>query len=163
MIAPDGLLPLCALAVALGARHGLDADHLAAIDAIARHNAARRPWLARATGALFSVGHGSIVAAVMCAATQMHGRWQTPHWLEASGSAISMVALLSLAFLNLRALRTTPADQVVRLSGLRARLFGRVLAISNPLGITLLGMLFALSFDTVSQAALFGLAARESA
>jgi nickel/cobalt transporter (NiCoT) family protein len=49
------------LAFALGTRHGLDADHLAAIDGMVRCNVERRPGFSRSIGALFSVGHGSVV------------------------------------------------------------------------------------------------------
>lgn len=160
MMDADGLPSLCLLALALGAKHGFDADHLATIDGIARYNAARRPWLARATGALFSLGHGVIVTAVACAATRLHG--YTPKWLEASGATISMLVLLTLAFLNFHALRTTPRGQIVRISGLRSHVFGRLRTISNPLGIVLIGILFGISFDTVSQAALFGMAASQT-
>src|SRR5260364_306677 len=38
------------LAFALGARHGLDPDHLIAIDNLTRYNASRRPLLARWCG-----------------------------------------------------------------------------------------------------------------
>jgi high-affinity nickel-transport protein len=155
-----GLLALSLLALALGAKHGFDADHLATIDGIARYNAAERPWLARATGALFSLGHGVIVTAVACGAKHLHS--YIPRWLEASGGAISMTVLLILAFLNFRALRVTPRGHLVRISGLRSRLVGRLFAVSNPLGIALVGMLFGISFDTVSQAALFGLAASQA-
>jgi high-affinity nickel-transport protein len=161
MIDSDGLLSFSLLALALGAKHGFDADHLATNDGIARNNAAQRPWLARATGALFSLGHGAIVTAVACGATRLHG--YIPRWLETSGSAISMVVLLTLAFLNFHALRTTPRDRPVHISGLRSRMLGRLFTVRNPLSIVLVGMLFGISFDTVSQAALFGLAASQAA
>src|SRR5260363_375907 len=53
------------LAFALGARHGLDPDHLIAIDNLTRYNASRRPLLARWCGFFFAMGHGMVVA---CAA-----------------------------------------------------------------------------------------------
>jgi len=54
---------------------------------------------------------------------------------------------------------TTAPNAVVVPSGLKARLLGRVLTVRRPWAIAAVGMLFALSFDTVSQAALFALAA----
>jgi high-affinity nickel-transport protein len=161
MTETDGLLSLCVFAFALGAKHGFDADHLATIDAISRHNAKRKPLLARATGALFSLGHGLVVIAVAYAAGLV--KWETPRWLEASGGLIAMIVVLALALLNFRALRTTAPNEPVRLSGLRSRVLARAPGVGNPLGISLIGMLFAISFDTVSQAALFGIAASQSA
>jgi high-affinity nickel-transport protein len=42
----------------LGAKHGLDADHLATVDGLTRCNARTNPWLCRRAGALLSLGHG---------------------------------------------------------------------------------------------------------
>src|SRR5512135_621213 len=92
---------LCALAFTLGMRHGLDADHLATIDGLTRYNARVNPWLARRAGALFSLGHGVVVALVAALATVLSERWQTPGWLELTGVAISVVFLFGLAFVNL--------------------------------------------------------------
>src|SRR3979490_259233 len=50
------LLALAVVALVLGMRHGVDADHLAAIDAMTRCNADARPALARRTGLWFSIG-----------------------------------------------------------------------------------------------------------
>lgn len=152
-------LAICALAYTLGIRHGLDADHLATIDGLARRNAVAHPRLARFSGTLFSIGHGVIVLLVAVAASLLAGGWQTPEWLEFSGTAVSVVFLLGLAFLNLHAVWTTPRHQVVTPAGLKSRLFSRLAAVDRPLFIVGIGMLFALSFDTVSQAALFAVAA----
>lgn len=150
---------ICALAFTLGIRHGLDADHLATIDGLARRNAGPHPRLARLAGTLFSLGHEIIVFAVAIAASVLTSQWKTPAWLELSGAAVSVVFLLGLAFLNLRAVWVTPANHVVAPTGLKSRLFNRVTAAERPVFIVGVGMLFALSFDTVSQAALFAVAA----
>lgn len=55
---------LAALAFSLGLRHGLDANHLAAIDSLVRHNLRSAPRRAAACGALFSLGHGAVVLGV---------------------------------------------------------------------------------------------------
>jgi hypothetical protein len=55
---PAHWLALVAVVFLLGAQHGFDPDHLAAIDGLARFNAAARPRLARWSGLLFSLGHG---------------------------------------------------------------------------------------------------------
>ena len=47
---PTHWLALVAVVFLLGLKHGLDPDHLAAIDGLTRYNAARRPLLARWSG-----------------------------------------------------------------------------------------------------------------
>ena len=61
------LAGLASMALVLGMRHGVDADHLAAIDAMTRCNAVARPGLARRTGIWFSLGHGGVVLAIALA------------------------------------------------------------------------------------------------
>jgi high-affinity nickel-transport protein len=156
---PATWVALCALALMLGARHGFDADHLATIDGLTRYNARVNPRLARSAGALFSLGHGIVVLLVALAAGSLSSGWKTPGWLELSGAAVSVVFLFGLAFLNVRAVLTTAPHVVVAPAGLRARLLGRFLNIGRAWAVAAVGMLFALSFDTVSQAALFALAA----
>lgn len=150
---------VCAVAFTLGLRHGLDADHLATIDGLARRNAVRNPRLSQLSGTLFSLGHGMVILAIALAASLLAGTWQTPAWLEISGTAISISFLLGLAFLNLYSVWTTPAGQVVAPSGIKSRLFQRIINAERPIVILGVGMLFALSFDTVTHAALFALAA----
>lgn len=150
---------LCLLVFALGARHGLDADHLATIDGLTRCNARANPRLARRAGALFSLGHGLIVTLVALAAATLSRGWQTPGWLETSGVAVSVIFLFGLAFLNIRAVFVTHPDHVVAPVGFKGRLLGRFLMVRRGWAVAAVGMLFALSFDTISQAALFALAA----
>lgn len=150
---------LCALAFVLGAKHGFDADHLATIDGLTRCNARSHPRLARTAGALFSLGHGAVVVLVALVAGALSAGWHTPGWLELTGAAVSVLFLFGLAFINVRAVLTTAPDTVVSPRGLKARFLGRVLTVQRPWAVAAVGMLFALSFDTVSQAALFALAA----
>jgi nickel/cobalt transporter (NiCoT) family protein len=150
---------LCALAFALGLKHGLDADHLATIDGLTRYNARANPRLAKIAGTLFSLGHGAVVLVVAFIAGTLSAGWRTPGWLEVTGATVSVVFLFGLAFINVHAVLTTAPHVVVAPSGLKARLLGRVLTVRRPWAIAAVGTLFALSFDTVSQAALFALAA----
>src|SRR5258706_7038267 len=60
---PGHWLALIAVVFLLGLKHGLDPDHLAAIDGLTRFNASRRPLLSRWPGLLFSAGHGVVVTA----------------------------------------------------------------------------------------------------
>lgn len=156
---PTTWAALCAFAFVLGARHGFDADHLATIDGLTRYNARTSPRLARLCGTLFSLGHGAVVIGVALAAGALASRWHAPGWLEVTGAAVSILFLFGLAFLNLRAVLVTHPQEVVHPAGLKGRLLGRVLTVKSPWAVAVVGALFALSFDTVSQAALFALAA----
>jgi len=148
------LLGLVCLAFVLGLRHGVDADHLAAIDGMARFNAAKRPALARLTGLWFSVGHGVVVLVVASVVASVAHGWDAPRWLEPFGAWASIVILLLLGVFNLLAVRRTPPGAVVTFEGWRSTLYGRVLQASGPWPILGVGALFAISFDTLSQAAL---------
>lgn len=154
------LYPLIALAGMLGAKHGLDADHLATIDGLTRFNAAAgRARLARFCGLLFSLGHGTVVCIVAVAAGLLFSHATIPDWMDAVGFWVSAIFLLSLGMLNLYAVLSTPRHEVVRLVGIKGRWLGKLKGASHPAMIALVGALFALSFDTLSQAALFSAAA----
>src|SRR5256885_8910099 len=101
----------------LGLRHGMDPDHLATVDGLARHNARDRPRVARWSGCLFSLGHGAIVTLVagFVAATLHDGA--APQWLERLGAWISIAFLLGLGIVNIFAVLPPPADPGVRLAG----------------------------------------------
>jgi high-affinity nickel-transport protein len=98
---PNDWLALLAVVYALGLKHGMDSDHLATIDGIARSNAARNPRLARWSGFLFSAGHGAIVIVVAIGVSLVARQWQTPAWLEALGAWISIAFLYALGLLKL--------------------------------------------------------------
>jgi high-affinity nickel-transport protein len=148
------LLGFAAVALALGMRHGVDADHLAAIDAMTRCNAEARPRLARRTGLWFSAGHGAAVVAVAFAVALGAHAWAAPPWLEPFGAwaSISMLALLGM--LNLAAWRRAAPGAAVGPAGWRSRLFDGALRACSRRAVFGVGVLFAASFDTVSQAAL---------
>jgi high-affinity nickel-transport protein len=158
---PHEWLALLALAFALGLKHGLDADHLVAIDGLARYNRSVRPRLARWCGALFSLGHGALVTGAAAALGVAAGGWVVPGWLEDLGAWIAIVLLIAIGLANLvTVLRADPA-RVVRPAALRGTLLGRLFATSHPAAIVAVGALFAVSFDTLSQAALFAVAGSE--
>jgi high-affinity nickel-transport protein len=150
---PD-LLGLAAVAGVLGMRHGVDADHLAAIDAMTRCNAAARPALARRTGLWFSAGHGLVVLAVAFAVALTAHAWAAPGWLAPFGAWASVAMLALLGTLNLVAWRRTAPGAVVAPAGWRSRLFERALQACSRRAVMGVGVLFAVSFDTVGQAAL---------
>ena len=156
---PDNLIGLCLLVFSLGLKHGFDADHLATIDGLARWNMPDRPRLARQCGAWFSLGHSAVVIAIAVALSTLAGYCQPPAWLELCGAWISIAFLVGLGLVNVRALLSAPAGQMLSPMGLKVRFLGRLAAASGPCGIALVGALFAFSFDTVSLASLFAVAA----
>ena len=156
-----GWTALCALALVLGARHGLDADHLATIDGLTRYNARENPRIASWVGALFSAGHGIVVVAVAIVAGSLASRFQVPEWLEITGVGVSVTFLFGTALLNLHTLATSRRSVPVLPTGLKARLIGRFLTVRRGWAVAVVGALFALSFDTISQTAMFALAATQ--
>jgi len=150
---PHDWLALIALVFTLGLKHGLDADHLATINGLTRFNSGKR--VAGWCGFLFSLGHGTVVMMVAVGVGALAGTWKVPHWVDDLGAWIAIVFLTALGVLNLCAVFSTPPQAVVHPVGLKGRLLGRLTRTANPLLIALVGALFALSFDTLSQAALF--------
>lgn len=161
---PHDWLTLVALVFVLGLKHGLDPDHLATIDGLTRFNAAsNKPRLSRWSGLLFSLGHGAVVMAVAALVGMAARRWDIPAWVEDLGAWISILFLLALGAVNLAAVFRAAPGQVVGLVGLKGRWPEKLSQASHPVLIACIGALFALSFDTLSQTALFSLTASSMA
>ncbi len=158
---PNDWIALLTLVFILGAKHGLDADHLATIDGLTRYNLRLSPQRARWCGSLFSLGHGAIVMLIALGVGLASAKWQVPEWMEDLGTWISIGFLTLLGILNLRAVLTAPTGAMVATVGIKAGLLRRLQATSHPLAIAAVGALFALSFDTISQAALFAVTATQ--
>jgi high-affinity nickel-transport protein len=139
----------------LGMKHGFDADHLATIDGLTRVSRRAGSAFSPYCGVLFSLGHGAVVIAIAALVGSATERWETPTWLEASGAWTSIFFLTLLGVLNLRAVFNASPDEVVTPVGLKGRFLGRLAEARSPWVVMLVGAAFALSFDTVSQAALF--------
>lgn len=154
---------LCILVFLLGMRHGLDADHLAAIDGLTRVSARRQQWHSRYCGALFSLGHGAVVLSIALMAGMLGAHWVPPAWFAALGGGLSIGLLLLIGAVNLHAVLRAPPGTPVPLVGVRGqlvdRLLGRSEGTSGPLAVMGVGSMFALSFDTLSQSALFAMMA----
>jgi nickel/cobalt transporter (NiCoT) family protein len=168
-------MPEMLLALFFGFKHGLDPDHLAVIDSLVRLIRERSPRTARFTGLLFSFGHSLAIGLFTCAAVLLSRFMEikVPAWLEISGIALSASALILLALMNLASLKkrlpvssplsaTTVASSHAAhcvpskpkqspMSSLKGGLNERATAWS----VLLLGALFALSVDTITQATLF--------
>jgi len=156
---PSQWAGLCVLVFLLGLRHGLDADHLAAIDGLTRINQRRGRAFAPQCGMLFSLGHGIIVIGIALAVGIAQRSERTPGWLALSGAWISIGFLTLIGVANLRAVLTAAPRAVVAPVAVRGRFLRRALQAGHPLTVALVGMLYAISFDTVSQSAMFALTA----
>lgn len=158
-ILAQGAWPALQLAFLFGMRHGIDADHLATVDALTRCGLSRHSPLARWAGLLFSFGHGTVVILVAILVSQLHGHWAVPVWMEATGVWISTLFLLLLGGVNLRAALNAGTAHDGH-SGL-ARLLAHSCP-SSPLAVAAIGALFALSFDTLTQIAVLSLVGPDS-
>jgi nickel/cobalt transporter (NiCoT) family protein len=146
-----GFLTALALAALLGFRHGFDADHIAVVDGMTRSRQLHRNyWTARWVGLQFAAGHS---ATILVAALLLMGQSAAlPTWLDGLGLMISIVLLLVIAGCNAAHALSPPASGARPLSPVAALLFrisGREL---HP---ALVGVAFALSIDSLAQAALF--------
>ncbi len=155
-LAPDWH-SLLILTFVLGMKHGFDADHLATIDGLTRYNARHRPGLARYCGALFSLGHGAVVMLIAAGLAILAGDWEVPAWFGMTGAVISIGFLLALGIINLRAVLSVSPQAIFQPVGLKGRCLGRLGRSSQPVVVASIGALFALSFDTLSQAVFFAL------
>jgi high-affinity nickel-transport protein len=146
------ILGLAALVFVLGLKHGLDPDHLVAIDGFTRSSRSR--WC----GLFFSLGHGVVVTLVGVGVALIATDWQPPAWLEHTGAWISIGVLIALGLANLIAVLRAAPGQPVALVGLRGRwLTERLARASHPAVIAAVGAAFALSFDTISHALVFSM------
>ena len=153
---PADALGLAALVFLLGLRHGLDPDHLVAIDGLTR--ASTRDGARRWCGLFFSLGHGVVITLVGLAVALAATEWQAPAWLRALGTSISVGVLVVLGLANLAMAWRTPAERPVPLVGIRGRWLAEQLSrASHPAFIAAIGAAFALSFDTISHALAFSL------
>lgn len=150
-------IPGLGLILILGMRHGLDPDHLAAIDGLTMRSFAARPRWAPWTGGLFALGHGIVVMVIALIASLASEKFAPSEdffaWLE----WLPIALLLLLGSLNAFALlRKTPYQMI----GLRSRFLPSWLRESSgPVATIFCGMVFALVFDTALQAAAWGYAA----
>ncbi|ARG98886.1 hypothetical protein B6N58_08435 [Legionella micdadei] len=143
----------------LGLRHGLDLDHLATIDSITR-TIRTNNRLSKRVGLLFSLGHGLVVITLSVIISNGFIRSQFPTWLEPLGSFISIFFLLVFGFLTLYNI-LRHENQFHTPSSLRHFFIGKFKRY-NAIWIILTGALFAFSFDTFSQVALFSISISSS-
>lgn len=168
------------LAFTFGLRHGVDADHIAAIDNVTRKlmQDGKRPV---AVGFFFSLGHStvvlllSIVVAIAAALVQTN----LPQWKEIgslAGTFVSASFLYLIGFINLLVLidvfkmfrqvtrggtyHEETLENFLANRGLMNRFFGPLMRqIDRSWKMYPLGFLFGLGFDTASEVALLGISA----
>ncbi len=146
------------IAFTLGMRHGLDWDHLATIDAITRTVSQTR-YLSRLVGFLFSLGHGLVVTVISLLIGGGLMQTHIPEWLDGFGSWISIIFLFLFGLLNLWSLFQEPMQGTLPV-GIRGMLASKLMGKKyNSFLIIGIGALFACSFDTFSQIALFSITA----
>ena len=177
------LLGTAVLAYSLGLRHGLDPDHIAAIDNVTRKlmQEGRRPV---AVGFFFALGHSAVVmlaaiaiALVANAAAERFVQLRVIGGII--GTSVSALFLFAIAVANImvmrgvyRALRQVRNGEEPRMQdldvllgqrGWLARIFRPLFGfVSRSWHMFPIGLLFALGFDTASEISLFGLSAQAS-
>lgn len=151
-------IPLIFMAYTLGLRHGFDLDHLATIDAITRTISDQR-YLSKLVGVLFSLGHGLVVSVISLIIGSGLMQSHIPEWLDGFGHWVSIVFLFIFGALNLWTVFQNPSTVAVPI-GIRSFLSRKLINKNcSPAFIILIGALFAFSFDTFSQVALFSISA----
>jgi high-affinity nickel-transport protein len=171
------LMGTAVLAYALGLRHAVDADHIAAIDNVTRKLVAqdKKPGT---VGLYFSLGHSTVVA-LACAVIAVTSVGVNAHFaaLRAIGSVVgtgvSAAFLFIIALANIVTLaaiwrgfrHSGPGDETdLPLPG---GPFSRLLrpfmgVIARPWQMYPLGFLFGLGFDTASEVGLLGISASQA-
>jgi high-affinity nickel-transport protein len=151
------VMPSLVLMLLVGMRHGLDPDHLAAIDGLTLGCNTTRPRCAPWMGGMFALGHGLMVMFIVALAALASHRFAPPTAVFHALAWGPPLLLLALAAINIRALLSGGGYP---LTSLRGRLVPAWLAARpGPFSGLLLGLMFAAVFDTALQAAAWGYAA----
>ena len=179
------LLGTALLAYGFGLRHAVDADHIAAIDAVTRKlmQTGQRPL---GVGLAFSLGHSSIVIlatlGIAWSAHSLHGRFESFKAVGATlGTLVSATFLLVLAAVNLVILRDVwrryrhvqrhgeaavaalHIAQTSAVGGLLARALRPLFRlVTRSWHMYPVGVLFGLGFDTATEIGLLAIAASEA-
>jgi high-affinity nickel-transport protein len=135
----------------LGLRHGFDPDHIAIIDGVSMRFSSTRPRLASWSGTLFAAGHGAVITLVAVMISLFNHSITLPTQAWAILDWIPGLLLILVGLVNLRSLLW---PGVYRPHGIRSHILPpRLRRSSHPLAIVFMGILFALVFDSTTQAA----------
>ena len=157
------IMALFLLVFALGLRHALDADHLACIDGLTRYNCQMKTPIAKWIGTLFSLGHGLIVTSMAVIINTVSRYFNLPPIVDVIGTWITIVILLLIGTLNVYNLVSKKAENNFQISGIKGNFIPRFFReTTNPFLVILVGMMFALAADTVTQTAVWSMAAENS-
>lgn len=138
----------------LGMRHGLDPDHIAVIDAMTYRSIEQRLGLAPWVGTLFALGHGLAVTAVSVLVSAVASDFAPSQGIAAVMEWVPVALLLLIGTLNLHALL---GKKPYAPTGWKTHFIPRRLRkSSHPAAVFCVGVLFALVFDTATQAAAWG-------
>jgi nickel/cobalt transporter (NiCoT) family protein len=176
------LLATGLIAYGFGLRHAVDADHIAAIDNVARKlmQEGKRPIT---VGLFFALGHSTVVfaASTVIALTAASFQLRFPGLVEVGGvvgTSVAALFLLAIAMINIVVLarlyellrrvkrgESNIEDQlnvVLTQRGLLGRLFRIMFRLtSRSWHMYPLGLLFGLGFDTATEIGLLGISAAE--
>jgi high-affinity nickel-transport protein len=182
------VLGTAALAYFLGLRHGFDADHVAAIDNVARklrQDGAR----ASCTGLFFALGHSTIVVllslgvVVTARSGGSAGHWVRTGLHSMAGALCSAAFLTAIGLLNFGLFRQLwkafssaaqkpsgdadwegGVDRLLEQRGIGARLFSLLYRqVDAAWKMYPIGVLFGLGFDTATEIAILALSAGAAA
>jgi high-affinity nickel-transport protein len=144
--------------VLFGIRHGLDIDHITAIDNLVRlHNATKK---SRLVGAGFSSGHMISILAEMVFIIYIVGSITTAGNLQFWGGIVGAIALGTIGGVNIYAMKRWGKSGSAILA---SKVLNRV-GILGPIGSSFVtGMVFGLGFDTATQISAITISAVASA
>ncbi|PZF72702.1 HoxN/HupN/NixA family nickel/cobalt transporter [Taibaiella soli] len=135
----------------LGLRHGFDPDHIAIIDNISVRYSSIKPRLAKWTGTLFATGHGSVVTCIAVMISKVSHSW---HFSAATWNILDWIPGLILIGVGMINLRMLLRSKTYRPKGFKMLFLpARLKNSSSPMAIVFTGILFAMVFDTNTQAA----------
>ena len=135
----------------LGLRHGFDPDHIGIIDGMGVRYTATKPMLAKWTGTLFAIGHGSVVTLIAVMISRFSHSW---NFSPAIWKVLDWLPGLLLIIVGLMNMRMLSGHKHYSPTGLKLFLIPKRLKhSSNPISVIFIGFLFAMVFDTNTQAA----------
>jgi high-affinity nickel-transport protein len=144
-------LPVSGMALffLLGLRHGVEPDHIAAIDGLTLrahdHHERHAPW----TGSLFALGHGVAIAVIAIGVSLLAASFSLPAHLA---SAVDWLPIVLLSLLGLWNLRALLRPGTYRPNSVRMKLVPAALRDRTDVWSTVaIGLFFALVIDTVAH------------
>jgi high-affinity nickel permease len=177
------LLATGLIAYGFGLRHAVDADHIAAIDNVARKlmQEGKRPIT---VGFFFALGHSTVVlaASIVIALTAVGLHQRFPELIEVGGvldTSVSALFLFAVAMINIVVLGSVfrllgrvrrgedyaehQLREILAQRGMLSRLFRAMFrVISRSWHMYPFGFLFGLGFDTATEIGLLGISAAEA-